>query len=361
MTRIKDFWEDFWNCFSRFSVPLSTLSILFLLISLTNFSVAPCFADSAVESLEVTTAADPTEAAQWKPTVVTGRRPKIGLALGGGGTRGGAHIGVLKVLDEAGIKFDMVTGTSIGGVFCAYYCAGVKPADLVKPWEKGDVMKHFMTIPLWLRIGAAPILYIPRLLGAHPYDGLYKGAEWRKYLAKHLPAGINNIEDLKLPFAAVSFNLVDGKPYMIRKGNLGKTMQATCAVPELRKPVEFDGQLLCDGGIICNLPVKQCRQMGADFVVAVNIDESFHKADLEYFTHPTSVAARLIRWGLYDLDRAQEQMADFTIHPNTDGVDLISTKKRDAIDTVVAGEEAARKCVDELKAKLNAYIAASSK
>lgn len=309
---------------------------------------APSYANP---DLEETSAADPTEAAQFQRRPITGK-PKIGLALGGGGARGGATIGVLKVLKEEGIEVDVVTGTSIGAVAGVYYSAGVKPEDMIVHWENSEVMDHFMTVPLWVRIVGAPILFVPRIFGGRDYDGLYKGSAWRDYLAKNLPHGTKNIEDLPIKFGAVCFNLCDGKPYIVRKGNLGKVLQATCAVPSLRKPVDFDGDLLCDGGIICNLPVKQCRQMGADFVIAVNIDEGFKPADEETFRHPTSVAKRMILWGLYDMDRSQEKMADFVIHPDTDGVSLISTRRRDARRSVESGEAAARASIAELKAKL---------
>lgn len=311
---------------------------------------------NAYEMLELTSAADPTEAKEFKPAPIVGR-PKIGLALGGGGARGGAHIGVLKVLDEAGIKFDYVTGTSIGAVAGVYHCAGISPDEMKRHFENGEIMHNFMTIPLWLRIGLAPILFLPRVLGSHDYDGLYKGTKWRSYFEKHLPKDIRNIEDLKTPFAAVTFSLLDGHPYMVRKGNISETLQATCAVPSLRKPVDIGDQLLCDGGIICNLPVKQCRQLGADFVVAVNIDETFHPVPKKTFRKATSVADRMIRWGLYDIDRPQAEMADFVIHPDVDGISLISTSKKDAHRAVENGEKAARASIAELKAKLAALQA----
>lgn len=322
-------------------------SVLAIVLSI-SFSLGPAFANP---DLEETSAADPTEAAQFQRKPIVGK-PKIGLALGGGGARGGATIGVLKVLKEEGIEVDIVTGTSIGAVAGVYYCAGVKPDEMITHWENSEVMDHFMTIPLWVRIGIAPVLYVPRLIGGHDFDGLYKGSAWRDYLAKNLPHGTKNIEDLPITFGAVCFNLCDGKPYIVRKGNLGKVLQATCAVPSLRKPVDFSGDLLCDGGIICNLPVKQCRQMGADFVIAVNIDEPFKPADEETFRHPTSVAKRMILWGLYDIDRSQETMADFVIHPDTEGISLISTSRKDARRSVESGEATAKACIADLKAKL---------
>jgi NTE family protein len=310
----------------------------------------------AAGNLVETTAADNTEAHLFKPIVRTGK-PKVGLALGGGGARGAAHIGALKVLEEAGIKFDYVTGTSVGSVVGGLYCAGVHPDEMQYCFESGEVMRKFMTIPLWFRIVAAPALYVPRLLGAKPYDGLYKGSAFREYLLRRLPEEDQTIENLPIPFSAVAFNLVDGKPYMIRKGSLGHAMQASCAVPSLRKPVEIEGHLLSDGGIYCNLPVKQCREMGAEFVIAINIDQPFDEQPLETFRKPGSVARRMISWALYDIDKPQAALADVTIHPNTEGISLLSTKKSDAVRALAAGEKAARDALPEIKEKLKAYMA----
>lgn len=312
------------------------------------FSAGPCFASDA---LQQTSSADRTEAKLLKPC--NSPHPKIGLALGGGGARGAAHVGVLKVLEKEGIKFDYVVGTSIGSVVGGFYCLGAKPEEMEEPFLKGEVMRHFMTVPLTLRLVAAPILFIPRLLGANPYDGLYGGKTFRGYLLGGMTTKDQRIEDLPIPFAAVSLNLIDGKPYMIRKGKLGDAMQASCAVPSLRKPVEMDGQLMADGGVICNLPVKQCREMGADFVIAVNIDQPFKKLPLKHFRKPGSVAQQMLTWGLYDLDEPQSMMADITIHPDTDGISLISTKRSDAKKGLLAGEKAATEALPLIREKLS--------
>ncbi len=311
-----------------------------------SVSVPPA---SAVELIK-SSAADRTEARLFKKPDLKGRKPKIGLALGGGGARGAAHVGVLKVLDKAGIKFDYVTGTSIGAVVGGFYCSGVDLEWLDDEFENGHVMKEFMTIPLTVRILAAPILYIPRLLGGKQYDGLYNGSKFRKYLMSK--ASEHHIQHLPIPFGAVVFNVVDGKPYIIRSGDLGYAMQASCAVPSLRKPVEIDGHLFADGGVICNLPVKQCREMGADFVIAVNIDEGFGAEPLTTFRKAGSMTRRMITWGLWDIDEPQGQIADIEIHPDVTGISLISTRKKDAQRGAKAGYEAAIAALPLIKKKL---------
>lgn len=281
--------------------------------------------------------------------------PKIGLALGGGGARGAAHVPVIRALEKEGIKFDYIAGTSIGAVVGGLYAAGVSLDDMEDEFENGKLMKNFMTVSLAVRIAVAPVLYLPRMLGSKEYDGLYKGNKFRKYLVSGLSCHDINIEDLKTPFAAISLNLLDGKPYMIRKGNLGFAMQASSAVPGLRKPVEIGDYLFVDGGTLINLPVKQVREMGADFVIAVNIDQPFPLAPKEQFRKPGSVTTRMLNWDLWDMDRPQVGLADFTIHPNTENVSLISTKKSDAIKCFKAGEVAVQEALPALREMLKNY------
>jgi NTE family protein len=169
---------------------------------------------------------------------------------------------------------------------------------------------------------------------------------------KEIPAADDNIENLKISYAAVAFNIADGKPYMIRGGNLGYAMQASSAVPTLRKPVQIGDKLFCDGGISCNLPVKQVREMGADFVIAVDIDEHFDDVSLNTFRKIGSVAKRVVNWGLYSIDKPQGALADIVIQPDTGVVGLISTRKKDARDCVEAGEKAAQAALPMIRQKL---------
>ncbi|MBP6593359.1 MAG: patatin-like phospholipase family protein, partial [Candidatus Obscuribacter sp.] len=107
---------------------------------------------------------------------------KVGLALGGGGARGAAEVGVLKVLAKSGIKFDYIVGTSVGAIVGGLYALGMTPESMQKEFETGKIMKQFMTVPLKLRLAVAPVMLLPRLLGSKSYDGLYKGNKFRKYL-----------------------------------------------------------------------------------------------------------------------------------------------------------------------------------
>lgn len=280
-------------------------------------------------------------------------RPKIGLALGGGGARGAAEVGVLEVLEREGIKFDYIAGTSIGSIIGGLYSAGVPLSKLREEMETGRAMKHFMSIPLYVAVMLEPVQLTCRLFGAKPYDGLYPGWVFRKYLTKMVPDGASEIENLKIPYAAVCLNLIDGKPYMIRGGSLATAMRASSSVPGLRKPVQIGDKLFVDGGVACNVPVKQCREMGADIVIAVNIDEPFNIEELNYFRKPGSVSRRMIKWDLYSIDKPQEELADIVIHPDTAGVTLITTSSKQAKIAMEAGRKAAEEALPLIRQKLN--------
>lgn len=280
------------------------------------------------------------------------QRVRVGLALGGGGARGAAHVGVLKVLLEEGVPIDVIAGTSIGSVVGGLYSAGVSTDDLSKDFQDGKLMKEFTPLPLTLRIVFAPVIFLPRVFGAKPYDGLYTGKSFRKYIDSLVPDSNRKIEQLRIPFCAVCTNVVTGESEHIAKGDIGTALQASTAVPGLRKPVEVDGKLFCDGGLIRNVPVSHARELGADFVIAVDIDERLHDVPLDTFRKPGSVSKQALRIQLADSDHLWRKDADFVIHPNTDGITLISRKATDGQRGFQAGVDAARAAMPELKRKL---------
>lgn len=295
------------------------LAILFSLAAMLNFSQVTFAKDleenSAVTKTNLNTSSD-------------AHRVRVGLALGGGGMRGAAHVGVLKVLIEEGIPIDLIAGTSIGSAVGGFYCAGVPIDKLTDQFYHATFMKEFMPIPLSLRIVLAPILFMPRLFGYHPYDGLYKGEHCRKYADRLIGSPIK-IENLPIPFAAICTNLVDGKSYRITDGSLSLAMQASTAVPGIKKPVQIGDHLFCDGGLVCNVPVSHVKEMGADFVIAVNIDERLNPSiSLDKFRKPGSVSKQALRIDLANTDLPSCQQADFVIHPDTNGISLISRKKK---------------------------------
>lgn len=280
------------------------------------------------------------------------RRPRVGLALGGGGSRGAAEVGVLKVLVREGIPIDLICGTSIGSVIGGLYLSGVSVDELSDLFERSEIMKAFMPIPLKARILFAPLLFTPRLLGYHPYDGLYTGKKFTKFFNGLINQPDHSIEKLHKPFGAVCTNLVDGKAYCITSGDLSTAIDASSAVPGLKKPVLINNNLYCDGGLVCNLPVRQVKEMGADFVIAVVIDEHLYPQPLESFRKAGSVSRQAIKIQLADQDNVLAQGADIILHPDVDGVSLVSRKTSDGRRGIEAGEQAAEAALPELKRKL---------
>lgn len=268
-------------------------------------------------------------------------RPKIALALGGGGMRGAAHVGVLRALLKAGIPIDIISGTSMGAIVGGMYSAGINVDSLTTKFVDGSLMKSFLPLPLPLKLVTAPVMAVPKTLDPNDYDGLYNGRKLRKYIDRTVPEHQQNIESLRIPFAAVALNLVDGKTYALTQGNLGAALQASSAVPGLCDPVPIGDQLFVDGGVVDNIPVDVARSMGADIVIAVNVDERLDRMKPGAFKPVGSVAKRIVTLQLASNDATHLQSADFVIHPNVDGISLISTKIKDARTAIEAGEKAA--------------------
>jgi len=287
------------------------------------------------------------EAGSQRP--LTPARKRIGLALGGGGSRGAAHVGVLKVLNEENIPIDMIAGTSIGSVVGGFYAAGKPIDEIAEIFLKNKFTKEFTPMPA-LRLATEPAELMLRLVGYKPYDGLYYGWKFRKFVSKQLDN--KQIEELSIPYAAVVTDVVTGKSSRLTSGDIALAMQASTAVPGLKKPVQIGDKLYCDGGLINNVPVNHVREMGADFVIAVDIDEKLKDQPLDKFKGLGSMARQALRIQLATLDELSDEKADLYIHPDTTGINLVSFKKEDGAHGIQAGEAAARKAIPEIKKKL---------
>jgi len=179
-------------------------------------------------------------------------KTRIGLALGSGGARGSAHVGVLKVLEENDIKPDVIAGTSMGAQIGGLYAAGMSTGDLVDTWQSISFAKVART-----------------LLPTVPWSGWSSGSSILNTV--HRLIGEIKIEDLLIRYGAVATDLETGLPYTITKGEVAKAIRASLSVPGLFTPVWIDGHLLIDGGVSNPLPVNTARQLGADIVVAVDV------------------------------------------------------------------------------------------
>ncbi|MCP3962591.1 MAG: hypothetical protein GY719_32525 [bacterium] len=211
------------------------------------------------------------------------RRPRIGLALSGGGARGCAHVGVLKVLEEMRIPVDYVAGTSMGAIVGGLYASGLSAAEIEQilstmDWaalgedqqprrdrayrRKEDDQRYVMN----LEIGLDGFV-LPR--------GLRSGQRFTFELRRHTwpVVQISDFSELPIPFKAVAVDLETGERVPLDRGSLATAMRASMSIPGVFTPVELDGRLLVDGGIVANLPIDVVREMGADFVIAVNIGD----------------------------------------------------------------------------------------
>lgn len=335
--------------FAKLSLSLLSMTLLVQGPALAVASSATTSSKTVKTTTTTTTTTTETDvnASRTKPSV--SGRPTVCLALGGGGTRGAAHVGVLKVLQQNHIPIDFIVGTSMGAIVGGLYSAGMPIDELDRRFRDASLMKSFMTVPIQLRIAVAPIMFIPRLFGSKAYDGLYKGNKFRKYLLKSVPVSEHDISELKIPFRAVVLNVVDGRVYALDKGNLGYALQASSAVPALRKPVQIGNQLFVDGGTAENVPVEQALKTGADIIIAVNVDEDFNELPLEAFRKPGSMGKRMLTWDLWDSDSKLCAKANVTIKPQVTGIGLISRSKKEGIQALEAGEVAAQAKIPEIK------------
>jgi len=182
------------------------------------------------------------------------KRPKVGLALSGGGARGLAHIGVLKVLEREGIPVDFLAGTSMGGVVAAFYASGWGAESMEEEALRVGRLRHLIEL-------------VDHGLLTKP--GLFEGQGIRRYLVERL--GDITFDDLRIPLALVAVDLESGEEVILRSGSVVEAVRATGSLPGLLAPLRLDGRLLVDGGVLNNLPADVVRRMGADIVIAVDV------------------------------------------------------------------------------------------
>jgi len=260
----------------------------------------------------------------------TGRR--IGLALGGGGARGMAHIGVIRKLEELHIPIDYVVGTSMGSIIGGLYACGYTPDEMEKliksiQWDtlfqdaperkdqsyrqKEDDYDHLIPFEFGLSLKRGGLLLPPGLIAGSKLGFVLENAT--------LPcAAAKDFDHLRIPFRAVGTDIQTGQPYVMSKGDLGRVIRASMAIPAIFTPVEVDGHLLIDGGESENLPVQTTRALGADVVIAVNVGSS----GAEMAAKPENVGAmigRLIDLPLQQNTLASAKLADLVITPDLEG------------------------------------------
>ncbi len=308
---------------SRLSLPPRLLGALFLLCSLV---LAGCQTAPKTSAPVATAAVEPPPVAAVVPPKPV-RPPRIGLALGGGAARGFAHIGVIQVLEENGIKPDLVVGTSAGSLVATLYAAGRTGAELGAMAQTMDES----AITDW----------------SFPGRALIRGEALAKYVRDH--TGGRSIEQMKLPLGIVATDLDSGAPILFQRGDPGIAVRASSAVPAVFQPVKIGTREYVDGGLVSPVPVRFARQMGAELVIAVDISaapEGNATGDVMRMLLQTfAIMGRSING--YELKEA-----DIVMRPKLAGVSSADFSVR--AKSIQAGREIAQALLPELKARIAA-------
>jgi NTE family protein len=255
------------------------------------------------------------------------RPPKIGLVLGGGAARGFAHIGVIQVLEEAGIRPSLVVGTSAGSVVAAFYASGRTGAQLQQLAESMEEATFTdWTLPIFSR-------------------GMLRGDALARYISTQVDGRL--IESMPLPLGIVATDLNSGQGVLFQRGDTATAVRASSAVPALFQPVKIAGREYVDGGLVSPVPVRYARQMGAELIIAVDISsapEANAASDtLEILLQTFSIMGKSINsFELHD--------ADVVVRPSLTGVSSSDfSARRRAIE---AGRVAMRASLPQLKIAL---------
>ena len=217
------------------------------------------------------------------------KRPKIGLALSGGGAKGFAHIGILQAIDSAGLKVDYITGTSMGSVVGGLYASGYSGDSIEAIARKLDWNLLFSTSPQLNAIGIEEkdefnkyALEIPFQSGKLKFGkGIIEGQElWLKFAELFHPVyNVTNFDNLSIPYKCIGTDLSTGNAVVMDRGNIVTCIRASMAIPTIFTPVEYQGKTIVDGGVVDNFPVLDVKKMGADYIIGVNLNKGLDKAE----------------------------------------------------------------------------------
>jgi NTE family protein len=263
--------------------------------------------------------------------------PRVALVLGGGGAKGFAHVGVIRVLEGAGVPIELVVGTSVGSLVGAIYAAQPNSYALER-LARGLDRDDFFDFSL-----------APALFG----QGLASGDRLERFVRERV--GGRTFEALRIPVAAVATDLDTGERVVLRQGDVARAVRASCAIPGVLEPVRHDGRVLVDGGVVRNLPVDVARLLGGDVIIAVDLAELEPKATPESFVDVIFRVVSLVSRAEADALRG---IADVTLVPEVGEVGFIDFDRKDA--AIAAGEEAARAALPRIREVLAAWPRARS-
>lgn len=254
------------------------------------------------------------------------KRPLVGLALGGGMARGCAHVGVLRELERNDIPIDLIAGTSVGSLIGGAYAAGLSP----------DQIEQMALTISWNDLGRVTISKL----------GFYNSERTEDYIRNHFP--VTEFEETRIPFGAVATDIQTGKMVIFTEGSLPLAIRASCAMPIFYTPVTVNGRMMVDGGLVGHIPASVARLMGADLVIAVDVNSQH--LPIPPPTHLFTVMSQ----ALSVMGRAAVQYlyadADIVIRPQIEEVRPDDLSK--AAEMIAAGEEAVRRTIDKIKRSL---------
>jgi NTE family protein len=254
-----------------------------------------------------------------------GERPRVGLALAGGFARGISHVGIFRVLREAGIPVDVVAGTSVGALIGAAYCAGVSFDEMERIGADTKFADFGRWTPSWL--------------------GLATNQRLEKYLERMTPA--KTFEELQIPLAVATTDINAGVTVYYTKGALGPALRASCAYPGLFVPIQHEGRTLVDGFLTSAVPVEGASYLGADIIIAVYLEAGMVEEPRTF----TDVLSRSFNILQRHSDLAWRQQADIVIEPDVKPFAWDDFTKTPGL--VAAGERAAIEALPQIRAALS--------
>lgn len=303
------------------------------------------------------------------PSDTLPHRPKVGIALGGGGAKGAAHIGVLRYLEEIGVPIDYVAGTSIGSIIGGFYSLGYSPYELNRIISEMDWNSMMSSVSerqhLTLNGRRAQDTYLFRV----PFNTGDFSQNMSDVFLSSLPSGLvsgNRItslfnslsvdyldsisfDDLPIPFACVATDIISGDSVVFRSGHLPLAIRSSMAIPGYFSPVHYGKMVLCDGGLTDNLPVDVCRSMGADIVIGIDVSDPLVDDDKRLRSLPqlimqfTGIAMKT------DVPRLLP-LCDLYMHPDISGYSSLDFNADAIDDLILRGYRAAQAHHDELLA-----------
>jgi NTE family protein len=266
-------------------------------------------------------------------------KPRIALVLGGGAARGFAHVGVIRVLEQEKIPIDLVVGTSVGGLIGAIYAADLSSFEL--EWTAFQLEKDD--------------LFDFGVVNAVVGMGFAKGDKLETWVKGHIKPA--NIENLKLPFAAVATDLNWGYKVVLDKGSVARAIRASAAIPGVFQPVKHQGKILVDGGVVDNIPISVAKAKGADIVIAVDISGNLGNTNITNLLD-VSLQATNIMFAL-NVEQSKKD-ADILITPAGIGdVGMLDfTQKKRCMQ---AGIETTQKAMPAIRRAIDAWVAAHTR